>query len=127
MNEIALRHFFNDQAMLPQQLGVIDCVSFVTGAVQAGWGRDYHSVLKYQDRRSAVKRLRELGGLKNACTYAMGEMVPIDELSPGDVVWFEQPTCIGLLMPEYVAVKQGRTINRYAIDPRMMGWRTDGR
>ncbi len=99
----------------------------MTQAVFVGWGRDYRSILQYHDRRSAVDRLRVLGGLRGACNHAMGPMLAIDELEPGDVVWFDKPKSIGLLMPGYIAVKAGRTVHRFEIDPRMQGWKTDGR
>ncbi len=124
MNREALARYFDDWANRRQCLGTIDCVQFVAGAVYVGWNRDYRNVLQYDDRRSAVRRLRELGGLQAACCHAMGDMRPIDELEPGDVVWFDRPATIGLLMPNYVAVKMGRTIHRLVIEPHMRGWRS---
>ncbi|TFG83983.1 MAG: hypothetical protein E4G74_00325 [Erysipelotrichales bacterium] len=124
MNEEALREYFNDQSGVHQKFGTVDCVKFVAGAVRAGWNRDYLGVLQYSDRRSAVARLRELGGLRAACDMAMGEAVSVDSLEPGDVVWFDKPATIGLLMQEYVAVKLGKTIHRFKVDPKMIGWKT---
>jgi hypothetical protein len=124
LNEIALREYFNDQAGTPQKFGTIDCVKFVAGAVCVGWNRDYRSKLLYSDRRSAVERLRSFGGLLRACNNAMGEMFPIEELSPGDVIWFDKPASIGLLMPGYVAVKMGKCVHRFRIENKMMGWKT---
>jgi len=127
MNVDALRLFFNTAANQRQKLGTVDCVSFVTQAVFIGWGRDFFGYLQYDDRRSAVQRLRQLGGLKQACDHAMGEQRPVTELEPGDVVWFDKPATIGLLMEGYVAVKMGKTIHRLQIEPQMVGWKTDGR
>ena len=124
MNKAALGRFFETQYGQKQELGSIDCVKFVTNAVLIGWERDYRAILQYDDRRSAVKRLRELGGLKAACCHAMGDMHPISELEPGDVVWFDEPATIGLLMPGYVAVKLGSVIHRFQIEPQMKGWKT---
>ncbi len=124
MNIPALREFFNTQAPITQRLGTIDCVSFVTQAIFIGWGRDYRDILQYNDRRSAVARLRELGGLKAACFHTLGPMYFICDLNPGDVIWFDKPPSIGLLMPTYIAVKQGVTINRYVLEAHLMGWRT---
>lgn len=127
MNVTALRSYFNEQSGTPQRLGAVDCVKFVAGAVRVGWGRDFSTVLQYHNRRSAVDRLRELGGLKGACDVAMGDMHPVDELEPGDVVWFEKPDTIGVLMPGYIALKMGKTIHRLKVLPGMMGWKTNGR
>ena len=124
MNELALREYFNNEYGKPQKFGTIDCVQFVAGAVRAGWGRNYADVLRYNGRRDAINRLRELGGLRGACDFALGERFGIDELAPGDVVWFDKPATIGLLMPGYVAVKMGRCINRLKIEPQMTGWKT---
>lgn len=126
MNEDALRDYFDEQSGVRQKFGTIDCVKFVANAVRIGWGRNYLGVLQYSDRRSAVARLRELGGLRGACNMAMGEAVSIEELEPGDVVWFDKPATIGLLMPGYVAVKLGKCIHRFQIEKQMTGWRTSG-
>lgn len=124
MNVLALQDFFWRESQRKQKLGVVDCVQFVCGAVKAGWDRDYSDILRYSDRRSAVQRLRVLGGLRAACDMAMGEQQPVDELEPGDVIWFDKPNTIGLLMPGYVAVKIGGRIDRYEIEPEMIGWKT---
>jgi Domain of unknown function (DUF6950) len=125
MNYDAIRKYFNEQAVLPQKLGTVDCVNFVTEAVYLGWGRDYRAILQYDSRRSAVARLRELGGLQAACSYAMGSMHLIEDLEPGDVIWYEKPVAtLGLFMPGYVAVKMGRTICRLRIQPHLQGWKT---
>lgn len=122
MNVEALHAYLSEQAATRQRFGTVDCVSFVAGAVLAGWNRDYSDILGYSDRRSAVNRLRQLGGLRAACDYAMGDMHPIDELEPGDVIWFDEPATIGLLMPGYVAVKIGTPVHRVMIQPEMRGW-----
>ena len=125
MNDRALRQLFNDIAPRRFELGGLDCVRFVVDAVYAGWGRDYRDQLNYQNRRSAVAQLRRSGGLKDSCIAAMGELWPMENLEAGDVVWFDLPVqTIGLLMPNYVAVKTHRQIVRVPIDPRMMGWCT---
>lgn len=127
MNKVALRDYFNEEFGKRQTFGAIDCVKFVAGAVFVGWDRNYLDVLQYVDRRSAVARLRELGGLRGACDHAMGARYSIAELAPGDVVWFDKPATIGLLMPGYIAVKMGRCIHRFQIEEQMTGWKTDGR
>lgn len=124
MNINALRQFFDEQYGTPQKFGQVDCVRFVAEAVLVGWGRDYMDILGYSNRRTAVDRLRELGGLRGACDFAMGERRSIQELEPGDVVWFDKPATVGLLMPNYVAVKMGRCIHRFQIEPQMQGWKT---
>ena len=126
MNVEALRDYFYETAAQEFKLGGMDCVRFVTEAVFIGWGRDYRDVLQYQDRRSAVSRLRFLGGLRGACNFAMGPMHDIDDLEPGDVVYYHKPKAtIGLLMPGYVAVKMGKNIHRFEIEEGMKGWKTE--
>lgn len=127
MNVDALRDFFFEQSQVRQKFGTVDCVSFVTEAVRIGWGRDFSRVLQYCGRRSAVDRLRQLGGLKRACDMAMGERHCISGLVMGDVIWFDKPATIGLLMDGYVAVKMGKLIHRVQIESRMTGWKTSGR
>ena len=125
MNMMALHDYFDTVAPVQHKLGALDCVRFVTDAVFIGWGRDYRAILQYNDRRTAISRLRALGGLKGACSHAMGEMYMIDALSPGDVVYFDKPSpTIGLLMEHYVLVKQGTTLHRLEREPQIQGWRT---
>ena len=126
INIPALKRYFHTTANHPHALGMMDCVRFVTEAVYIGWGRDYRPVLQYQDRRSAVDRLRELGGLRGACNFAMGPMQSIEDLEAGDVIYFHKPRpTIGLLMPEFVLVKMGKNIHRLEIEQGMKGWKTD--
>ena len=125
MNKQALRQFFHKQSVIRQKLGTVDCVTFVTQAVYVGWGRDYRSVLQFDDRRSAVNRLRELGGLKKACLHAMGSMYYMEDLEPGDVIWYDKPQpTLGLLMPGFVLVRGAYSIHRHAADDHLMGWKT---
>ncbi len=124
MNIPALRLYLNEQAPLPFRLGVVDCVTFVCGAVLAGWGRDFRFHLHYDDRRSAVDQLRAAGGLEQSITTALGPLRPIAELKRGDVIWFDEPRTLGLLMDEYVAVKANCEIHRIALLPQYMGWKT---
>lgn len=124
MNALALRQYLNTQANLTNKLGVTDCVTFVTNAVFAGWNRDYRGMLDYSDRKTAVAQLRRMGGLKGACMKAMGGMYSIADLEPGDVVWYNRPPCIGLLMQGYIMVKQAHTIHRVEIENHLMGWKT---
>ena len=124
-----LRNYLANQAQLPFRLGVHDCTNFVAGALQAGWGneRNFFADLGYWDRRSAVKRLRLGGGLKAAITRVLGPMRPIQELNVGDVVWFDNPNTVGLLLPAvglYVAVKGHYEIRRLEPEKFLNGWRT---
>ena len=127
MNIDALSEFFYAQATEKQKLGTIDCVNFVAEALFIGWDRDYRDILQYNSRRTAVNRLRELGGLKAACNFAMGSEQSIYDLQIGDVVWFDKPATIGLLMPGYIAVKLGKAVHRLQVEEHMTGWRTNGR
>lgn len=124
MNKQALREYFAEQGQTKQKFGTIDCVKFVATAVKIGWGRDYIEDLQYHDRRSAVERLRGAGGLQLATCEVLGDMRPISELEPGDVIWFDRPATLGLLMPGYIAVKWGKTVHRFEIQPQMWGWRS---
>lgn len=124
MNRAALREYFYEQATLRGRFGTRDCVTFVTSAMLIGWGRDHLGEMQYHDRRSAVDRLRAAGGLKAACCHAWGDARPIDELAPGDVIYFDKPPTLGLLMPGYVAIRSRRCIHRLQIEPQMMGWTT---
>jgi len=124
MNQAGLRNYFIEQAQAPGRFGTRDCVSFVTNAMLIGWGRNHVDLMQYHDRRSAVNRLRAAGGLRAACCHAWGDVRPVDELEPGDVVYFDKPPTLGLLMPGYVAIRSRRCIHRLQVEPQMMGWAT---
>ena len=123
MNQKALTKYFNATVAQPACLGRLDCVRFVAEALKAGWGIDHLDVLRYSDRRTAVKRLRELGGLENAVSSVLGEPVNPADLRPGDVAYFLEPS-IGLVMPGYVAVKFRQTIVRVPLQFAARGWWT---
>lgn len=125
MNVQALRSYFEVAAPADFRLGGLDCVRFAAEALQAGWGRDYRDRLAYWDRRSAIMRLRASDGLRDAVGEVLGAEIPVEDLLPGDVAYFAgPPKTLGLVMPDYVAVKMGRTIHRVAPGAATFGWRT---
>ncbi len=122
MNYLALREFFNEQCALPQRLGKHDCVLFVLWACKIGFGRDHIAGMRYTDRRSAVRQLREEGGLEGAFTKHFGELKSIDDLDVGDIINLKEISSVGLLMPGYVVAKGHYQLCRFAIDSNMVGW-----
>lgn len=124
MNMQAVATYMNLVARQPNQLGVLDCVRFVAEMLYLGWGRDYRDALQYEDRRSAVNRLRAAGGLRNACSDVLGMQRPGSELRCGDVAYFDDPPTIGIILPGYCAVKFGRTIQRINLSHVESGWRS---
>lgn len=122
MNHRAIAEYFNSQASTRSSLGDYDCVRFVIEALRVGWGVDYRAMLGYDDRRSAVDRLRLAGGLEGAFTREFGEPIAPAELLPGDVAYFEDPA-VGLVMPGYIAVKLRGSIGRVPLQFASKGWR----
>lgn len=125
MNVEALSKFLNASAPRQFVLGQFDCVSFVFEGVSVGWDRNYLDNLGYSDRREAITRLRESDGLYDAVCDGLGQDLPMCELSPGDIAWLP-PSCIGLIMHDYIAIKTYRTILRVPLDSARSGWKTDG-
>lgn len=125
MNVEALAEFFSESAQRPAKLGSFDCVSFAFQGVKIGWGRDYMACLGYEDRRSAIDRLRAADGLYDAICEGLGQDLPLCELAPGDLAWIP-PSLIGLIMDDYVAVKYARTVLRIPFEYVRTGWKTDG-
>lgn len=125
MNMLALHLFMHEQAPLKQKLGSVDCVTFVTGAILAGWGKNVFEFLEFNDRRSAVKQLRRDGGLLLACREKMGPEENIDGLPIGSVVYLEiggSPT-LGLLLEFFIVVKANKQILRIKRLEGLKGWR----
>lgn len=127
VNIPALQEYFWDEAQLKQQFGVHDCVTFVVGALKVGWSRDFTHHLGYHDRKSAVLRLRQAGGLEAAITRVLGPKRPIRDLGPGSIIWFCEPDTVGLLMHDYIAVKYASGILKLDIIDNLEGWCTRGR
>ncbi len=125
MNVEALAEFLIDSAQRPAKLGSFDCVSFAFEGVKIGWDRDYMDCLGYEDRRSAIDRLQAADGLYDAICEGLGQDLPICELAPGDLAWIP-PSLIGLIMPNYIAVKYARTVLRIPLEYANTGWKTDG-
>lgn len=124
MNVEALHTYLSAVASKRFALGHYDCVRFVAEALFIGWDKDYLGVLDYNDRRTAVRRLRKAGGLAAACDDALGERIPWNDLKTGDVAYFDDPhATIGLVMPDYVAIKIGVTIYRGNVTHCEFGWR----
>ncbi len=123
MNIEALAEFLSESAQRQFVLGKFDCVSFAFEGVRVGWDRDFLDNLGYDDKRSAVDRLRESDGLYEAICAGLGQDIPMSDLVPGDLAWLP-PACIGLIMPDYIAVKTHRTIIRAPLDAAISGWRT---
>lgn len=128
MNGIAVHRYLEYAATQPQRLGSCDCVTFVRDVLLAGWGRDIGRHLQYTDRRSAVARLRQTGGLEEAFTAVLGELQPICELAPGDVIYFPNrgQRTVGVLLPQFVVARGHRVVHRVIPPDNAMGWPTDG-
>jgi len=124
VNVTALRSYFSEVSTRPSVLGELDCVRFVIESIRIGWGRDFRDCLRYQCRRSAVAQLREDGGLYDAFARVLGEAVPRSELIPGDIAYFTD-SFVGLMMPEYIAVKYRRTIYRVPFEHCGQGFKWD--
>lgn len=110
-------------AARPAVFGQYDCVSFVFEALREGWNRDYLIRLQYSDRRSAVDRLRAAGGIYDGISEHLGPDIPMSDLEVGDIAWLP-PGNIGLIMPDYIAVKYRRTILRLPLSEARTGWKT---
>ncbi len=122
-NVWALHKYMIAAAAKRAVFGKYDCVSFVFEALREGWDRDYVSLLDYDGRRSAVDRLRGAGGIHDGICEHLGEDLPMCDLDAGDVAWLP-PGNIGLIMPEYIAVKYRRTILRVPLSEARSGWKT---
>lgn len=127
MNIPALQDYFEKVALLKQRFGVYDCCTFVVDALLIGWDRDFRDALGYWDRRTAVKRLRSAGGLRDAFTAALGPEHLIVDAPPGSVAYFNEDgfQSVGIIMNGYIAVKANRCIHRFVFEPQRTGWRTD--
>ncbi len=125
MDELAIRDYFERVSRLPQRFGVYDCCTFVVETLLYGFGRDYRDALRYWDRRSAVRRLRDCGGLREAFTEIFGPEQLISECPSGTVAYFDRPGFVGIVMPGYIAVKGHLVIHRFIIENHRTGWRTD--
>ncbi len=125
MNVDAIRDYFERVAPLPQCFGVYDCCTFVVEVLLYGFDRDFRYALGYGDRRSAVKRLRGAGGLRDAFSGILGAEALCEDYPPGSIAYFDRPAFVGIIMPGYIAVKGNRVIHRFMMEPHRTGWRTD--
>lgn len=127
MNIPALQDYFAKVAPLRQRFGVYDCCVFVVDALWLGWGVDIRGDLGYYDRRTAVKRLRNADGLRQAFTLLLGPEHLIAEAPPGSIAYFNENgfQSVGIVMDGYIAVKANRCIHRLILEPQRTGWRTD--
>ena len=123
MDQQALRDYLAEAATRPAQFGGFDCVRFAVEALYVGWRRDFRAALGYQDRASAVARLRAAGGLEAAISAELGEPVAVHWLDPGDLALLPG-SGLGLVMPRCILVKVRRTLARLPFDSAYKGWHT---
>lgn len=73
------------------EYGASDCVLFAARVVDAMCDTDYESRVSalYSDERSAIRALRDLGGLEGAVRSMLGEPTALAYLQRGDVVLIE--------------------------------------
>ena len=122
MNREALRDYLEHASQRKQKFGSYDCVRFVAECLLIGWDRDHLGKLGYWDRRSAVRRLRRDGGLRSACSAALGPEV--SELREGDIAYYDEPATIGIVVNQQVLVFMNHTIWRLPLETALTGWRT---
>lgn len=125
MNVAALQDYFESVAAEPTRLGHLDCVRFVIDAERIGWNRDFTDKLGYDDRRSAVTRLRAAGGLYEAFVEHLGEALPATDLETGDIAYLHDPA-VGLVLDNCLVVKGWRTIVRLPKSHPHVGWKVHG-
>ena len=90
MNVEALQDYFAKVARLPQRFGYYDCCTFIVEALLIGFDRDYRYALGYVDRRTAVDRLRAVGGLREAFTDILGPEQLILGSPAGSIAYFDK-------------------------------------
>lgn len=127
MNILGLQEYFAKVAPLPQRFGVYDCCTFIVESLLIGWDRDFRDALGYFNRRTAVERLRKVGGLREAFDAVLGNEHLIMDAPPGTVAWFGDPgqKCVGLVMANQILVKGNGCIHRFYMEDHRTGWRTD--
>ncbi len=127
MNVPALQDYFAKVAPLPQKFGVYDCCTFLIESLLIGWDRDFRDELRYFDRKTAVARLRQDGGLREAFEVVFGPGGYIKDGPPGSIAWFgdEGQKSVGLVMPIGIFVKGNGCIHRFIMEDYRTGWRTD--
>ncbi len=125
MNIEAIQDYFYRVAPFPQKFGTYDCCTFVVETLLIGFDRDFRYALGYKDRRSAVDRLRKIGGLRDAFNDILGPESLCADYPPGSIAYFDRPAYVGIIMPGYIAVKGHGCIHRFIIEPHRTGWRTD--
>ncbi len=123
MNVPALHKYFIDSARQPFVFGKNDCVTFVVEVLRIGWSKDYREHMQYDSRATAVRRLRQLGGLRAAAAKTFGAELEPCEFQPGCVAYLEMPRgALGVVMDGYIAVRGNNCIHRVANDSAFVGW-----
>jgi hypothetical protein len=124
MNENAIREYFEAASLKRPAFGHYDCVRFVIELLYVGFDRDYRASMEYWDRRSAVRRLRKSGGLRNAFTDCFGEELSSDDLVVGDISFYPKPDTVGLILPNCVAAYYCGAVQALDRSTVTIGWRT---
>lgn len=85
-----LANYVEAKTFEPLSWGSNDCAFFAAGAVEAQTGAYLCPELRdYKNVREAVRRLREVGGVRGLAIKALGEPIAPSLASVGDVVLME--------------------------------------
>lgn len=113
----------------PFAWGHFDCCTFASDAAQAVSGVDRMGGLRrrYRDMRSALRLVRDLGGLMNAVKQALGEPLATPKLAQrGDIVLVRAKLpALGVVVGQSALVPLVFGVQRVAMGDWIAGWRVE--
>jgi hypothetical protein len=97
MRHEALQQLIDERRATPFAWGAADCAMWAFDAVQAATGRDPAAGLRgrYTCARTAMRTLRDEGGLQRMCARRIGPEVLPGQAVDGDVLLLRADVCTG--------------------------------
>jgi hypothetical protein len=122
-----LMRFLAERRRVPFDWGQHDCVLFACSWIEEATGADPLGDLRGQwtDAASAVRLLRDLGGLRAAVESKMGEPIPVLMAQRGDLALIEREDerGLGVVVGADVAVLTPAGIGFVALSEASAAWR----
>jgi hypothetical protein len=122
-----LAEFVDRHRHQPFEWASNDCVLFASGWVQEATGEDPLGELRgaWTDMASAVRLLRDLGGLQAAITSKLGEPIPVGLAQRGDLALIEREDerGVGIVIGADVAVLSESGVAFVKLNEAAAAWR----
>lgn len=100
-----------------------DCCQFAGAVVKELTGSNPMDAFNYHNEATALRIIKEFGGLDKAMIATLGEPIPVDETEDGDVLLADGGYQLaGVRFKGTCVVKTRQGVTNWPLDRAKMGW-----